>query len=43
MFLLFFIVAVFAEDKVLRMGYRTTPKAPLIAKAPDNSGLYLDL
>ncbi len=25
------------------MGYRTTPKAPLIAKSPNNSGFYLDL
>lgn len=25
------------------MGYRTTPKLPLIQKSPDNSGLYLDL
>lgn len=33
----------FAEDRVLVMGYRTNSKEPLIAKSPDNSGLYRDL
>lgn len=32
-----------AAENILTMGYRTTAKPPLIAAAPDNSGLYLDL
>lgn len=28
---------------VIKMGYRTNERAPLIAKAPDNAGLYQDL
>ncbi len=39
---LFFMSVSQAAD-VLKMGYRTNERPPLIGEAPDNSGLYLDL
>ncbi len=32
-----------AADKIIKMGYRTNERAPLIAKEPDNSGLYKEI
>lgn len=38
----FYSLPVFAENKII-MGYRTNARLPLINKAPDSSGLYLEL
>lgn len=34
---------ILSEDKIIKMGYRTTPKLPYIEGEPSNEGLFLDL
>lgn len=41
--LILFFLSSFADEKIIRMGYRTTNKLPYIDETPDNSGLYQDL
>ncbi|MGL1891390.1 MAG: hypothetical protein OCD02_07150 [Spirochaetaceae bacterium] len=41
--MLFIPYFIFSQDKVLKLVYKETGKVPYMQKAPDNSGLYLDL
>lgn len=38
-----FTLSLFTQDKIIRMGYRTTEKLPYIEAEPNNDGLFIEL